>query len=297
MSPLAEFKSVDDIDILKSEAFQFIDKCGVFRETDSFLADRGYTRCKSKHEVIYPLSLSSGGNQLTTEEANYTRRVTRLRNAVERGYGRIKKWKLIADRINLSNVEHIHDFFPYYFRRGQRVLLVLFRDTEQSIKDGEIIVSRLQIENRLSNELVKRGWNIRHNTFESVSNQIQIPQLTDTMIREWSTGDYAVKLARAYIVNSGGTLQFHTNIRCPNILQIRGLQSRFKSKTHRTVYLRFPPGFNSLLPDVISLCNCKVGLRTVGGCAHAVACLFMIQYLQCGKEVPVFHLRETCKIR
>ena len=111
MSPVAEFKSVDDVDIMQTEAFDFISKCGVFTDTDTFVADRGYTRCQSKHRVIYPLSISPGRNQLTTEEANYTRRITRLRNAVERGYGRIKKWKLIGERISLSNILNTFTIF------------------------------------------------------------------------------------------------------------------------------------------------------------------------------------------
>ena len=70
---------------------------------DEFLADRGFlniNKTEGMFKLKCPIGLSPNKKQLSTEEANNSRLVTRFRNVVERVFGRLKsRWKIIDDVI------------------------------------------------------------------------------------------------------------------------------------------------------------------------------------------------------
>ena len=62
---------------------------------DMFIGDRGFTRSKGKWDLYKPNSICKGEIQLSTTKVNQTRCITRIGNAIERGFGRLKQWKFI----------------------------------------------------------------------------------------------------------------------------------------------------------------------------------------------------------
>lgn len=93
------------------------DVCDVFQfEKDEFMADRGFIRCQQRDDadddddvddalasarfvgsavsrtfkLHCPVGLSGGRKQLSAEDANKSRLITRFRNVVERAFGRLK---------------------------------------------------------------------------------------------------------------------------------------------------------------------------------------------------------------
>ncbi|CAF4544812.1 unnamed protein product [Didymodactylos carnosus] len=62
-----------------------------FSRNDMLIEDRGFVRCKGKWNLYTPDSVCKGETQLTTATANQTRCITRVRNAIERGFGRLKQ--------------------------------------------------------------------------------------------------------------------------------------------------------------------------------------------------------------
>ena len=54
------------------------------------------------------------------------------------------------------------------------------------------------------------------------------------------------------------------------LIKASGLKSRYSAANTRTVYILFK---GSLLEMMDTLCTCHCGLRTAGGCAHAIAIL------------------------
>ena len=103
----------------------------------------------------------------------------------------------------------------------------------------------------------------------------------------WATGPYALTLSEPYLeyVRAlGRTVKFaaRTVVRRGLLVRIKGLTSRFKSKKARIVHLLYRQG--SL---VDTYCTCESGMRTIGGCAHAIAVLRHILELKTGAAVPL----------
>ena len=66
MSQPKEYKS-NDIEY-ENELYNVINCNGIFKDGDVFIADRGYKRCHSRHELIFPDSIGKGYYQLTTQQ-------------------------------------------------------------------------------------------------------------------------------------------------------------------------------------------------------------------------------------
>src|SRR5690606_14189790 len=69
---------------------------------DGIIFDKGYSLVKKPPWKIWiPQSMSKDEKQLPTDKANETRRVTMIRNVVERCFSRLKKkWKILNEKIN-----------------------------------------------------------------------------------------------------------------------------------------------------------------------------------------------------
>jgi hypothetical protein len=79
-----------------------------FQPEDQFLGDRGFSRIDfDEYELHCPTGLVQGNNQHTSTEANDSRKVTRLRNVVERAFGRLKQWKMLATVINNKHLPNL----------------------------------------------------------------------------------------------------------------------------------------------------------------------------------------------
>ncbi len=78
-----------------------------FESEDEFLFDRGFQRCEKAFSFHVPKSIKKGKSALDTDDANYSRILTRFRNAIERAFGRLKQWRLINGVIPIAFIENI----------------------------------------------------------------------------------------------------------------------------------------------------------------------------------------------
>ena len=73
-----------------------------FRDVIQTLSDLGY-------EVKSPVYLNKSQNQHNTEEANESRLVTKVRWTVESYHSRMKKWRILSDRVENQFLPKIGD--------------------------------------------------------------------------------------------------------------------------------------------------------------------------------------------
>lgn len=84
----------------------------------------------------------------------------------------------------------------------------------------------------------------------------------------------------------------------PRIIAVHGLASRFsncsniRQKSHVS-YLQFPVGADSSFLDIITACKCKAGLRTIGGCVHAVTQLYWLYHKKHKIDIPLLVPKST----
>ena len=104
-----------------------------------------------------------------------------------------------------------------------------------------------------------------------------LPDLTLEVIRVYVCGQYAMDLADPYLEfwpELGAEVKFHKIEPLGGLLiKASGLESLYSPANARTVYILFK---SSPLEITDTLCSCHGGLRTIGGCAHAIAILIKL---------------------
>ena len=129
-----------------------------------------------------PVGLNPHQKQLSVEDANNSRFVTRFRNVVERVFGRFKiRWKIIGDVISSGLWPKLHKLLHLLAAIENAFSLLLWNDKESDDDDLQMIEERLNME---SNELMelfeqkdKGCW--QKKTFEDVKAELSSLDLED----------------------------------------------------------------------------------------------------------------------
>lgn len=129
-----------------------------FKEGDAFIANRGFGRCKSKFTLLFPRSLKGKQKQLSTMDANCTRSITKWRGVIERAFGRIKQWKILAETIDCKLVPKVHDLFRCLAAISNAIFPPLLRDSPLNDYCARRIIEVSSQENELLNLNVSTGW-------------------------------------------------------------------------------------------------------------------------------------------
>ena len=150
-------------------------------------------------------------------------------------------------------------------------------------QDFETIQKRFSHINEIETKLLKKAKNIyslKSGKFEKFSPEEEkdiLPDLTLEIIRVYACGQYAMDLADPYLEfwpELGAEVKFHKIEPLGGLLiKASGLKSRYSPANARTVYILFK---GSPLEITDTLCTCHGGLRTIGGCAHAIAILIKL---------------------
>lgn len=61
------------------------------------------------NKIVHPIALPKNIKQLNASQANISRRVTRVRNVIEREFGRLKHWKILKNTVDSNLIPKIHD--------------------------------------------------------------------------------------------------------------------------------------------------------------------------------------------
>ena len=81
-------------------------------EEDEFLADRGFLHIENEEDMFTlqcPIGLKPKQRQLSNQDANKSRLITRFRNVIERSFGRLKlRWKILGNTISTNLWPKLH---------------------------------------------------------------------------------------------------------------------------------------------------------------------------------------------
>lgn len=271
----------------------------LFRQNDVFILDRGFRDAiplleRSGFQIKKPESLDPGQTQLTTLQANNSRKVTLCRWVVEVINGRFKRdFKLFRQRFfNIASAHLMEDF---------KIAAALINNFHVLIGDSpncrEIIerVARFMDQpNNLGTLVRENHLNRQRSIFSRVDGNL--PQLATFPILEFNDllllalGPYQVKQARSYYgehMRQNGV--YYVEV-CPdlhNVVQLGGsrpqlLRGRIKSRhiSQRVyyVYIVFESeSSNNALEDILAYyCSCIVGNRTVGCCCHVMTIIWYL---------------------
>jgi hypothetical protein len=300
-----------------------------FKETfppisTTLIVDRGFRDIIEKaqalgYETQMPAFLEKKEKQLSTEKANATRCTTKMRFIVEVVNGQIKQTFSMFDKTaNNRSLPNAPDHFRIacstinFIRNGN-----FHSDKNNPDEISERICQLMTKPNLLSKVVKEKNLTRRKSVFtESIENTNPLnygfPILSQSQLELFCCGTYQPKMALSYYaehLKQNGKYQFFiekdNNSIDYNSFGIDGHQSdlklfkarmdsRHSKSTHYHIFLLLNSAAEGIDRIHEHYCTCKVGMRTVGCCAH-LACLiwyFTIGYYQQSITLPAQSLSD-----
>ncbi|XP_062580526.1 uncharacterized protein LOC134242456 [Saccostrea cucullata] len=276
----------NDAAILKSIIKQNVDEIQTWLERDDLLVvDRGFRDSIGFLDSLginseMPDYLSRGSKQHTTEEANHSRCVTKVRWVVESANGRIKKWKALDQVFPNCQIKWIGDSV-----RIVCAIVNAFRPPLVCEENNDIaLANTMKVLSRTSNELQKRVEKEKLASRRVVWTEMSqdclqnFPRLTEIDLRTLTLGVYQITQAKSYTqehLSPDGTYSISIHKDDAGLLRAR-IQSRHVSAKRYFLWISFDE--TSTPPITGWYCQCKVGARTVGCCAHIAAVIWYLGF-------------------
>ncbi|CAG4980978.1 unnamed protein product [Colias eurytheme] len=267
---------------------------------DIFILDRGFRDSISllqdcNYRAYIPETLLEGEHQLTTLQANKSRCVTICRWVVEVVNGYFKRdFKLLRHEYFNKNVPHMMQDFSIAASLLNR-FGVRLRNRDDAEEMLTILRERMLLQNNLALMVENTNMNRRYSNFDSITadrdNLITFPRMEMNELILFALGTYQIKQARSYY---GEHIRFHGDYRIEvasesinatehnlrgsdNNILIRGkIKSRHISSKRYYVYILIENGISGREGIIEYCCNCLVGRRTVGCCAHTMTLVWYL---------------------
>ncbi|CAF3867601.1 unnamed protein product, partial [Didymodactylos carnosus] len=92
-------------------------------------------------------------------KANQTRCVTRIRNGIERGFGRLKQWKFADFVVDTNYLPTIGKIMKILYAVDDAFFSQLIEDNDEVRIEAECLLSNLELENKVKSlEAETGGW-------------------------------------------------------------------------------------------------------------------------------------------
>ncbi|XP_071581746.1 uncharacterized protein [Temnothorax nylanderi] len=261
-----------------------------FEEGDIVLVDRGYRDATDFLEGIgiryeIPAFLQRNERQLSTEDANRSRLLTKSRWIVESRNGHLKSiFKFFDKVVPYAHVLNLKDFYGIaggLINRFHEPIIMeganedLARAMLQRAQEVNVLKARVEVDNLFN----RRGqWVLLD------ENQVQdFPHFDLQYLRDLCFGVYQVNLAPGYIQNkrqreANEVFEYDQNRLEPNLLRLR-IHSRHQNRTKYQLWISYNNDNDNDDPPITGYyCTCKSGARTLGSCAHVASALWYLGY-------------------
>ncbi|CAH2092630.1 unnamed protein product [Euphydryas editha] len=251
------------------------------REDDIIVVDRGFRDCLSLLQdmqlVAKMPSFLGSRQQHTDEEANESRLITSVRWVVEATNGLLKTWKALGNVMANSHIPHIGDYV-----RIVAALCNAYRPPRKNIEEDERIMAQRMIRlsrqsNTLKIKVEEKGWIKKRVIWKEMSaDDLQdFPRLMFQELCDLTMGIYQLKQAKSYTkehIDNQGLYKIFLHKESSDILRIK-IQSRHTASKIYSLWIQY----NST--TVLNwYCQCKVGARVVGCCAHIASVIWYLTY-------------------
>lgn len=274
-----------------------------FQEGDIVLVDRGYrdaipllAHLGIDHRM--PALLPPGQRQLTTEEANETRKVTKSRWIVEARNGHLRSiFKFLSQTILLQHAKKLNS----YYRIAGAIInryhpTIIMQDAD--IQLARRMIERANMPNVIQARVELENLTRRNGQWEQLDGQdlLDFPELDLDYLRDLTIGTYQLKLSSSYIQDklvrdNDDQLQLDVNINEPGFIRVR-VYSRFRNATKHQLFIAYRVNDennhnNDENDDVILgyYCTCQSGARRLGTCAHVASVLWYLGYARSRENI------------
>lgn len=256
---------------------------------DVFVVDRGFRNVvpyliKRSFVVKMPEFLEKNSKQLTAQQSNNSRIVTKVRWVVEAVHGVLKqKYKFLDSCIPNQTLPKVGT----YFRIAALLNNMFGKKFDSDIANKDDILNQITISNKSDNSLMDRietlGYFKKRSAFKKLdsSSVENFPQFTDEQLKILFTGTYQMKQAISYLAEHmmDQTFSIELCLQEDHLIKTR-IQSRHQSSKSYINFIKYDPSISGIESITGYTCQCKNGLRTIGCCCHVAA---VIYYLSNGR--------------
>lgn len=259
----------------------------ILKEGDIFILDRGFRDIKEALEnkgfkVLMP-ALRGKRAQLTTEESNESRLVTKIRWVVEAIHGCIaQKYKLLHNQLHNSLLPNAALFCQI------ACLLVNLMGKRMNLENNRTtdIVHQMTFTkdkvNTLAQTVERENYNRKTLPFKEI-NSSDIPDFPEVTLQDLEilfTGTYQLSQSVSYLaemLDEDDTLRFGCLKAEPGIIRCDVKSRHINKKTYKC-YIHYDSEDAGITAIKGYCCNCANGLRTVGCCSHVAAIIYYLSY-------------------
>lgn len=254
---------------------------------DVFILDRGFRdivdTLKEKGYMVLMPSLKGKRNQLTAEESNYSRFVTKLRWVVESVHGIIaQKYRLLHNQFRNNMLQNAG-----LYCKIANCLQNLFGKRLNIMDDDKtrIIIERMKHKksnvNALAEKISADNLNRKSVPFEEMSSEkvLDFPELTLEDLEIFFTGSYQLAQAISYLgemLQEDGTLPLKVLKNERGILRFEVRSRHINARTYKC-YVQYDKDVGIAAIEG-HCCTCANGLRTVGCCSHVASLIYHLSY-------------------
>ena len=207
------------------------------------------------------------------------------RNVVERAIDRLKKWKLLKNRVVQQYVPKLYTIVSILASTIYKFSEPLYDNTSNKNKYIKQIFEHIDdceyklksLVNESNNLLWKSVARNQTETIDFVINTKYLPRHTSSDMKFISTGFFNMKLSKRYLISSFENLKIYEHKSVENCIKLTGIVSRYVSSTKHSLILKLYP---AKPVDTQFYCSCKSGVRTTNPCAHSLCILILIQSIQ-----------------
>ncbi|KAK3101751.1 hypothetical protein FSP39_006112 [Pinctada imbricata] len=251
-----------------------------FRDSAEFLEDLGIT-------MEMPSFLKRGDKQLSTEESNNSRLVTKVRWVVESVNGRIKTWRYLDKVLPNSQIPYIGDYVQIICALCNKFRPPLSTGTtDEDINIASKMKYLSRQNNMLKMKVEQEGMEKRSFRWKKVDCAdvaANFPHLSEEEIRNITIGVYQVKMAKSYVqehLDEEGTYEILVSDQIENMVSAQ-IQSRHTSAKKYMCFIQYEDGAITGW-----YCKCKIGARVVGACGHITSVIWYMGNVRHQSERP-----------
>ena len=227
-----------------------------------------------------PHFIGKSQKALSTEEANETRLVTKVRWVVESANGRIKQWKALSNVMPNSQIPYIGDYVRIICATCNAFKPPLLQTSEEDDIVAKRMLALSKLPNQLKQQVEANGWDTRVKTQWKVIDEADLtdfPQLTESELRDKTMGVYQLKQADSYTeehTTDSGQYIIMVHKETAGILKAN-IRSRHTLAGSYNLWIEYGPGLD---PIKGWFCKCKSGSRIVGCCAHIASVMWFLGF-------------------
>ncbi len=248
------------------------------------VVDRGFRDCLTDlqnlgYDTKMPLFMKKDQKQYTTDEANKTRLITKVRWVIESANGRVKQWRFFNNVVPNTMIEKTGNYFEIVCALINCYRPVFVKDTS---KDKEIAEKILQLggETNKIKEYIeklkdKNGKQPKWTNLNANNSVDNFPKMNFDELQELTLRTYQLKQARSYstehLSEDGAFVVKVTNQR-QDLLRAQ-IQSRHRNAVKYDLYIQY-----NTRNITGWYCKCPNGSRVVGCCAHIASVMYYLAF-------------------